>query len=105
VPFYVAAPFSTIDPALPSGDHIPIEERDPSEVRGVGAQQTAPSRSPVFNPAFDVTPAALITAIITERGIFRPPYSFNVEGSDRLIDCPKWATPPSSSPGPTPPTG
>ena len=76
VPFYVAAPFSTIDPTLASGEHIPIEERDPAEVRGVGAQQTAPAESPVFNPAFDVTPASLITAIITERGVVRPPYHF-----------------------------
>ena len=76
VPFYVAAPCSTIDPTLPSGEAIPIEERDPAEVRRVGAQQTAPAASPVFNPAFDVTPAALITAIITERGVFRPPYDF-----------------------------
>ncbi len=77
VPFYVAAPFSTIDRALPSGAHIPIEERDAAEVRQVGAQQTAPSESPVFNPAFDVTPAPLIAAIITERGVFRPPYRFD----------------------------
>jgi methylthioribose-1-phosphate isomerase len=76
IPFYVAAPFSTIDPTLPSGDRIPIEERDPAEVRRVGVQQTAPSESPVFNPAFDVTPASLIAAIITERGVFRPPYRF-----------------------------
>src|SRR5438128_12591565 len=76
VPFYVAAPFSTIGLALPSGEHIPIEERDPAEVRRVGAQQTAPAESPVFNPAFDVTPASLITAIVTERGVFRPPYHF-----------------------------
>ena len=76
VPFYVAAPFSTIDPALPSGEHIPIEERDAAEVRRVGTQQTAPAESPVFNPAFDVTPARLIAAIITERGVFRPPYRF-----------------------------
>ena len=61
---------------LPSGEAIPIEERDPAEVRGVGAQQTAPAASSVFNPAFDVTPAALITAIITERGVVRPPYHF-----------------------------
>src|SRR6266498_3202548 len=83
VPFYVAAPWSTIDPTLPAGAAIPIEERDGDEVRRIGAQQTAPARSPVFNPAFDVTPASLITAIITERGIFRPPYLFNVGGSDR----------------------
>jgi len=84
VPFYVAAPFSTIDPTLPSGAAIPIEERDGDEVRRVGAQQTAPPTSPVFNPAFDVTPASLITAIITERGVFRPPFVFkNSGGSER----------------------
>jgi methylthioribose-1-phosphate isomerase len=76
VPFYVAAPSSTIDPSLPSGREIPIEERDGSEVRRVGGQPTAPEASPVYNPAFDVTPAALIGAIITERGVFRPPYDF-----------------------------
>jgi len=76
LPFYVAAPFSTIDPSLSSGVEIPIEERDAAEVRRVGAEATAPDNSPVFNPAFDVTPAALIAAIITERGIFRPPYHF-----------------------------
>jgi methylthioribose-1-phosphate isomerase len=83
VPFYVAAPFSTIDPTLPSGAQIPIEERDGDEVRRIGAQQTAPPGTPVYNPAFDVTPAALISAIITERGIFRPPYFFDIGGSDR----------------------
>jgi methylthioribose-1-phosphate isomerase len=76
VPFYIAAPFSTIDPSVPSGDRIPIEERDGLEVRRVGASHTAPDASPVFNPAFDVTPAALIAGIITERGVFRPPYRF-----------------------------
>ena len=76
IPFYVAAPSSTIDASIPSGEAIVIEERDPSEVRGVAGRQTAPSASPVFNPAFDVTPAELITAIITERGVFRPPYHF-----------------------------
>ncbi|HEY3065610.1 MAG TPA: S-methyl-5-thioribose-1-phosphate isomerase [Methylomirabilota bacterium] len=76
VPFYVAAPFSTIDSALASGDRIPIEERDAAEVRGVAGRVTAPADSPVFNPAFDVTPASLIAAIITERGVFRPPYRF-----------------------------
>jgi methylthioribose-1-phosphate isomerase len=76
VPFYIAAPFSTIDPALSSGGAIPIEERDGAEVRGVAGRATAPDASPVFNPAFDVTPAALISAIITERGVFRPPYRF-----------------------------
>ena len=76
VPFYIAAPFSTIDPSIASGAQIPIEERDASEVRRVGGQQTAPSASPVFNPAFDVTPAGLIAAIVTERGVVRPPYRF-----------------------------
>jgi methylthioribose-1-phosphate isomerase len=76
VPFYVAAPSSTIDPTVRSGADIPIEERDGAEVRRVGPQPTAPPSSPVYNPAFDVTPAALITAIVTERGIFRPPYRF-----------------------------
>ncbi len=76
IPFYVAAPLSTVDPAIESGASIAIEERDAAEVRGVAGRQTAPSDSPVFNPAFDVTPAALITAIITERGVYRPPYNF-----------------------------
>jgi methylthioribose-1-phosphate isomerase len=76
VPFYVAAPLSTIDSSLPAGSQIPIEERDAQEVRRVGGHAIAPETSPVFNPAFDVTPAALISAIITDRGVFRPPYSF-----------------------------
>ena len=76
VPFYVAAPFSTLDAAIASGAEIPIEERDADELRRVGAQRTAPDASPVFNPAFDVTPAAFISAIITERGVVRAPYHF-----------------------------
>jgi len=76
IPFYVAAPSSTIDPSIATGASIVIEERDAAEVRGVAGRQTAPSASPVFNPAFDVTPAELITAIITERGVTRPPYHF-----------------------------
>ena len=76
IPFYVAAPFSTIDPAIASGAAIVIEERDPAEVRQLGGRQIAPSESPVYNPAFDVTPAELIAAIITERGVYRPPYAF-----------------------------
>jgi methylthioribose-1-phosphate isomerase len=76
IPFYVAAPWSTIDPSIPDGRAIVIEERDAAEVRGVAGRQTAPANSPVFNPAFDVTPAELITAIITERGVVRPPYHF-----------------------------
>jgi methylthioribose-1-phosphate isomerase len=76
IPFYVAAPWSTIDPSIPDGAAIVIEERDAAEVRGVAGRQTAPAASPVFNPAFDVTPAELITAIITEQGVVRPPYHF-----------------------------
>jgi methylthioribose-1-phosphate isomerase len=76
IPFYIAAPFSTIDPGLSSGAEIPIEERDAREVRRVGPHATAPEKSPVYNPAFDVTPAELISAIITERGVLRPPYRF-----------------------------
>jgi len=76
IPFYVAAPCSTIDPSIPSGAAIPIEERGGDEVRKIGGRLTAPAETPVYNPAFDVTPAELIAAIITERGIFRFPYSF-----------------------------
>ncbi len=76
IPFYVAAPFSTIDPSIATGSAIVIEERDAGEVRFVAGRQTAPAASPVFNPAFDVTPNALISAIITERGIIRAPYRF-----------------------------
>jgi methylthioribose-1-phosphate isomerase len=76
IPFYVAAPVSTIDPSIPAGRSIPIEERDADEVRGVAGRLTAPPGSPVFNPAFDVTPAELITGIITERGVYRAPYAF-----------------------------
>jgi methylthioribose-1-phosphate isomerase len=74
IPFYVAAPVSTIDPAIPDGSHIPIEERDSREVTHTGTQQLAPEGIRVRNPAFDVTPARLITAIITERGIARPDF-------------------------------
>jgi methylthioribose-1-phosphate isomerase len=76
IPFYVAAPFSTIDPAVPDGSAIPIEERDPREVQELAGRRVVPAASPARNPAFDVTPAALITAIVTERGIFRHPYRF-----------------------------
>ncbi|TAL11060.1 MAG: S-methyl-5-thioribose-1-phosphate isomerase [Nitrospirae bacterium] len=73
IPFYVAAPSSTIDLSMPSGDKIPIEQRDPREVTHVrGRESIAPDGCEVFNPAFDVTPARLITGIITEKGIFKP---------------------------------
>jgi methylthioribose-1-phosphate isomerase len=73
VPFYVAAPLSTFDFDLETGDGIPIEERDPDEVRGFGDIMIAPNDVPVYNPAFDVTPAELITAIITEKGVVQNP--------------------------------
>ncbi len=76
LPFYVAAPFSTIDATLPDGRAIPIEERDAREVQEVAGRRIVPASSPARNPAFDVTPAALVTAIVTERGVFRPPYHF-----------------------------
>jgi len=77
IPFYVAAPFSTIDPSISTGAAIVIEERDGDEVRRTGGRQTAPAATPVYNPAFDVTPAELIAGIITERGVFRFPYAFS----------------------------
>ena len=73
VPFYVAAPLSTIDLKMPSGSKIPIEERAPDEVTGYGDTQWAPHGVAVRNPVFDVTPAELVTALITERGVVRAP--------------------------------
>jgi methylthioribose-1-phosphate isomerase len=74
VPFYVAAPFSTVDRSLPDGSAIPIEERDQTEVTGFGGVRCAPLTVKVRNPAFDVTPARNVTAIITDRGVASPPY-------------------------------
>lgn len=74
VPFFVAAPTSTIDPGCASGGEIPIEFRAPDEVGGFGGQRWAPSGIAVWNPAFDVTPGELITGIITELGVVEPPY-------------------------------
>ncbi|HEX6104851.1 MAG TPA: S-methyl-5-thioribose-1-phosphate isomerase [Gemmatimonadales bacterium] len=72
VPLYVLAPVSTIDPATPNGAAIPIEERAPDEVAGWGGRRTAPEGIGVWNPAFDVTPAELVTAIVTDRGVVPP---------------------------------
>ncbi len=74
VPFYVAAPTSTIDLATPDGTRIPIEERDPREVTHIGPARVAAEGAAVRNPAFDVTPSRLVSAIVTERGVFRAPY-------------------------------
>lgn len=73
IPFYVACPYSTIDFQMESGDQIPIEERDTEEVTSFGARRTGPAGIRVRNPAFDVTPADLVTGIITERGLVRQP--------------------------------
>jgi methylthioribose-1-phosphate isomerase len=75
IPFYVVAPCSTIDLALPSGEFIPIEQRNPDEVTTVGGVAIAPAGVQVANPAFDVTPHALVSAIVTEKGILRAPYT------------------------------
>lgn len=74
IPFYVAAPVSTFDFTLSSGDQIPIEQRDSREITHGFGRQTAPDGVPVYNPAFDVTPARLIAGFITEKGVIRPPY-------------------------------
>lgn len=73
-PFYVVAPSSTFDPATRTGQQIVVEERDGEEVRAFAGCRAAPARTVVYNPAFDVTPARLITGFITDRGILRPPY-------------------------------
>ena len=79
IPFYIAAPFSTIDNSLKTGDEIPIEERKPEEVTHFQGIQTAPDNTLVENPAFDVTPHRYITAIITERGIIRESYEAGIQ--------------------------
>ncbi len=78
IPFYIAAPSSTFDLSLGSGDEIPIEERNPLEITHGFGKQTAPAGIHVYNPAFDVTPAEYIEAIITEHGIIRPVNEDNI---------------------------
>ncbi len=86
IPFYVAAPLSTIDLGTPDGDHIPIEERNPREVTHLRGSRLTPVGALIRNPAFDVTPHHLISGIITERGIFRAPY---VESLRRAFASPQ----------------
>ena len=74
IPFYVAAPESTIDRTLKSGDDIPIEERKPEEITRINGVQLTPDGIDVANPAFDVTPAKYITSFVTEKGIIRKPF-------------------------------
>ena len=96
IPFYVAAPRSTIDLATPDGAHIPIEERPAREVTHVGATQLVPDTAKVRNPAFDVTPARLVAGIITEHGICRAPYDVSLAegpGGDRQASRVEGAVP------------
>ncbi len=86
IPFYVAAPWSTIDLATSDGDAIPIEERDAREVTHVGATQLAPDGAHIRNQSFDVTPSKFITAIITERGIVRPPFLENLRARTPVLE-------------------
>jgi methylthioribose-1-phosphate isomerase len=81
IPFYVAAPLSTIDLTMADGDQIPIEERNAREVTHVGSSQIAPIGALIWNPAFDVTPHQFISGIITERGIFRAPYTESLKSA------------------------
>jgi methylthioribose-1-phosphate isomerase len=74
IPFYVVAPLSTFDLNIKTGLEIPIEERNGDEVRAILGKLIAPKNAKVYNPAFDVTPNELITAIVTEKGIFKRPY-------------------------------
>jgi methylthioribose-1-phosphate isomerase len=84
VPFYVAAPTSTIDLATATGASIPVEERSPDEVHQVGRARLSPVGTAALNRAFDVTPAVLVTAIVTELGLARPPYDKSLR---RLVEA------------------
>jgi methylthioribose-1-phosphate isomerase len=95
IPFYVAAPFSTLDLAVPTGETIPIEERSRREVTHIGEKPLAPDGVGVANPAFDVTPARYVTAIITDRGVALPPYE---ESLRALAAAPAPAAEESSAP-------
>src|SRR5438874_2157332 len=85
VPFYVAAPFSTIDMSLPDGSRIPIEERETVEMTHIEGIRISPEDVPVWNPAFDVTPNRLITGIITERGVIDPPFAENLRSMGQPV--------------------
>jgi methylthioribose-1-phosphate isomerase len=83
VPFYIAAPCSTVDPATPNGAAIPIEERAEEEVTSLFGHPVAPPGTRAFNPAFDVTPAELIAGIVTEEGVVRAPYDLTYNNPSR----------------------
>jgi len=78
LPFYVAAPISTVDLETPDGSQIPIEQRNPAEVTHIAGKAITPAGVQIENPAFDVTPAKYVTAIVTERGIARAPYEHSL---------------------------
>ncbi len=104
IPFYVAAPLSTLDPDCPDGSAIPIEERAPEEVTTIGGTRIAPEGVAVRNPAFDVTPAELVAAIVTEKGILRPPYARSIAEALGLApeEPEAGSEPPGEDPGATP---
>jgi methylthioribose-1-phosphate isomerase len=83
VPFYVAAPVSTLDPGTPTGSDIPIEDRDPREVTTLNGRAVAPAGTPAAGQAFDVTPAALVSAIVTDRGVLRAPFRRSIGAASR----------------------
>lgn len=84
VPFYVAAPYSTIDFNLRNGSQIPIEERAAEEITEGFGKRTAPLNTKVYSPAFDITPNELIAGIITEEGVIEPPYEINLKKHAKL---------------------
>jgi methylthioribose-1-phosphate isomerase len=88
IPFYVAAPLSTIDLSTPDGDRIPIEERDQREITHLGSSRLTPEGAHIRNPAFDITPHRYITGIITEKGIFGPPYDQTLKRAFELSVAP-----------------
>ena len=88
IPFYVAAPLSTIDLSTPDGDRIPIEERDQREITHLGSSRLTPEGAHIRNPAFDITPHRYITGIITEKGIFGPPYDETLKRAFELSVAP-----------------
>jgi len=87
IPFYVAAPWSTVDMATATGDAIPIEERPAIEVTHHGGKQLTPNGVGICNPAFDVTPAKYVTAIVTERGLLREPYPESLKAMEKAGKC------------------
>jgi len=88
VPFYVAAPLSTVDPRAASGADIPIEERDGEEVTAYGGRRVAPATSDGFNLAFAVTPSELVAAIVTEVGVLEPPYGRSIAAALETVRRP-----------------